>query len=91
MIESEWGQILLQNRKDREWGYLGGCQELEERFEDTIIREIKEEANLSVLEQDLILLKVVSGLSRKNEYPTGDVVINNTVWYVIKNYHGTLK
>ena len=32
------------------------------------------------------LVDIVSGLSRKNEYPNGDVVINNTVLYCVKNY-----
>lgn len=60
----------------------GGCQELGERFEDTIIREIKEETNLNVREEDLELIGIVSGNSRRNEYPKGDVVINNTFYIV---------
>ena len=86
------GQILLQSRADRDkWGLPGGCQELGERFQDTIIREIKEETNLDVREEDLELVEVVSGASRRNSYPNGDVVINNTVLYCIKRYSGNLK
>lgn len=92
IIVNEKGQILLQSRADRDqWGLPGGCQELGERFQDTIIREIKEETNLDVMEEDLELLDVVSGLSRKNSYPNGDVVINNTVLYCVKKYSGELK
>ena len=36
------------------------------------------------------LLDIVSGLSRKNEYPNGDVVINNTALYLIRKYSGDL-
>ena len=55
VILNDEGQILLQSRVDNDrWGLPGGCQELGERFEDTIIREIKEETNLDVLEEDLI-------------------------------------
>ena len=92
IIVNEQGQILLQSRADRDkWGLPGGCQELGERFQDTIIREVKEETNLDIQEEDLELIGIVSGKSRTNQYPNGDVVINNTVLYCIKNYSGTLK
>lgn len=92
IIVNDKGQILLQSRADREkWGLPGGCQELGERFQDTIIREIKEETNLDVKEEDLQLIDIVSGSSRRNEYPNGDTVINNTALYCIKNYSGELK
>lgn len=92
IIVNEKGQILLQSRADRDlWGLPGGCQELGECFEDTIIREIKEETNLNVLAKDLELIKIVSGNSRKNSYPNGDTVINNTVLFCIRKYTGTLK
>ena len=76
IIENQKGEILLQSRKDNDkWGLPGGCQEAGERFQDVVIREIKEETNLDVKEEDLELIDIVSGLSRKNEYPNGDVVI----------------
>ena len=58
IIVNKQGQILLQSRADRnKWGLPGGCQELGERFQDTIIREVKEETNLDVNENDLEMLK----------------------------------
>ena len=92
IIVNKQGQILLQNRADNDkWGLPGGCQELGERFQDTIIREVKEETNLDVNEEDLELIDIVSGASRRNSYPNGDVVINNTALYYIRNYSGELK
>lgn len=92
MIINENGQILLQKRADRDkWGLPGGCQEIGERFEDTIIREVKEESNLDVKEEDLELVDIVSGASRRNDYPNGDIVINNTVLYCAWKYSGSLK
>lgn len=92
IIVNDKGQILLQSRADRDkWGLPGGCQELGERFQDTVIREIKEETNLDVNEDDLELIDIVSGSSRRNDYPNGDVVINNTALYCVRNYSGELK
>lgn len=92
IIENDKGQILLQSRADRnKWGLPGGCQEVGESFKETIIREIKEETNLDVKMSDLDIIDIVSGSSRKNSYPNGDVVYNNTVLYLIKNYTCTLK
>lgn len=92
IIPNEKGEILLQRRSDNDlWGLPGGCQELGESFEETIIREIKEETNLDVEEKDLKLIGVVSGKSRMRKYPNGDVVINNTPLYYIEKYSGELK
>ena len=92
IITSNEGKILLQRRSDKDlWGLPGGCQELGESFKDTIIREVKEETNLDIEEKDLELIDIVSGKTRRNSYPNGDIVINNTVLYYIKCYTGELK
>jgi ADP-ribose pyrophosphatase YjhB (NUDIX family) len=92
IILNDKNEILLQCRKDNNlWGLPGGCQELGEALEETIIREVKEETNLDVRIDDIKLISVVSGNSRKNKYPNGDIVINNTVLYLIDKYDGILK
>ena len=92
IIVNEKNQILMQRRVDNDrWGLPGGCQEVGETFEETVLREVKEETNLDVKKEDLVLLTVVSGNSRRRQYPNGDIVYNNTVLYVIKKYSGELK
>lgn len=92
IIVNNKNQILLQKRVDNDkWGLPGGCQEIGERFEETVIREVKEETNLDVKEEDLKLITIVSGNSRKRQYPNGDIVYNNSVLFVIDTYTGELK
>lgn len=92
IIVNDKNQILLQSRADRnKWGLPGGCQELGETVEETVLREIKEETNLDVQEEDLELISIVSGPTRRNDYPNGDVVINNTALYLVRKYSGELK
>lgn len=92
IITNKKGEILLQSRADRDkWGLPGGCQELGETFEQTVVREVKEETNLDVKSEDLKLIGIVSGMTRRNDYPSGDVVINNTALYLVDKYSGSLK
>ena len=92
IILNKEGKILLQNSTIvNRWMLPGGCQELGETFEETIIREVKEETNLDVNINELNLINIVSGPIRKHKYPNGDIVFNNTVLYEIKNYTGVLK
>lgn len=84
-------EILLEERVDRNlWCVPGGLQELGETFKKVATRELKEETGLIVKEQDLILIDVVSGETRKNSYPNGDIVYNNTVLYMTNIYEGKL-
>ena len=91
IVENEQEEILLEERVDRNlWCIPGGLQELGETFECVAVRELEEETGLITTKEDLELIKVISGESRKNSYPNGDIVYNNTVLYRTKNYTGTL-
>ena len=83
IIRNHKAEILLQERTDRnQWGLPGGCQELGECLEDTAIREAYEETGIKLNREDLLLIDTLSGNSRKNSYPNGDIVYNNTSLYL---------
>ncbi len=77
------GQILLQERTDRnKWGLPGGCQNLGEDLRITAIREAYEETGIKINPNNIELIDTLSGESRKNSYPNGDIVYNNTSLYL---------
>lgn len=83
IIRNEEGKILLQERTDRnKWGLPGGCQELGENLRQTAVREAYEETGIKLDSNKLILIDTLSGESRKNSYPNGDIVYNNTSLYL---------
>ena len=83
IIRNENGEILLQERTDRnKWGLPGGCQELGEDLKMTAIREAYEETGIKIDYNNLKLIDTLSGKTRKNCYPNGDIVYNNTSLYL---------
>lgn len=83
IIRNENGQILLQERTDRnKWGLPGGCQDLGEDLRVTAVREAFEETGIRLDPNNIELIDTLSGESRKNSYPNGDIVYNNTSLYL---------
>lgn len=83
-------QVLMQLRTDyNQWGFPGGAMELGESFEETAMRELKEETNLDII--DLKMVKILSGKETYREYPNGDKLYDITAIFVVTNYSGKLK
>lgn len=83
ILLDEENNILVQQRMDNgKYGFSGGCQELGEELTDVAIRECFEETGLLLDKNKIIDVCEVSGLSRKNSYPNGDVVVNNTALHI---------
>ena len=83
IIRNEIGEILLQERTDRnKWGLPGGCQDLGEDLRITAVREAYEETGIKLDPNEIELIDTLSGESRKNSYPNGDIVYNNTSLYL---------
>ena len=83
IIRNENGQILLQERTDRnKWGLPGGCQDLGEDLRVTAVREAYEETGIKLDPNEIELIDTLSGEARKNSYPNGDIVYNNTSLYL---------
>lgn len=92
IIRNSKGEILLQERTDRNlWGLPGGCQELGEKLENTAIREAFEETGIKLNIDSLILIDTLSGETRKNSYPNGDIVYNNTSLYMVNINESDIK
>ena len=83
IIRNEKGEILLQERTDRNmWGLPGGCQDIGEDLRNTAVREAYEETGIKLDPNEIIMIDTLSGPSRKNSYPNGDIVYNNTSLYL---------
>jgi len=88
-IINENKEILLQRRTDNKcWGIPGGSMELGETFEETAVREVKEETGLNV--SRLELFNIFSGEDLHYIYPNGDEVYITTAVFLCNDYSGDL-
>ncbi len=93
VVYDENGNVLVQQRMDNgKFSFSGGCQDLGEELKLVGIRECLEETGLEAEVSKVKEVCEISGLSRKNAYPNGDVVFNNTALYVtsLKDTNGSI-
>jgi 8-oxo-dGTP pyrophosphatase MutT (NUDIX family) len=89
IIQNEFNEILLQERKPGLFGLPGGLMDLGESLEETASREVLEETGLSV--SDLELCQVFSGPDYYFKIDNGDEFYSVTVVYQTKTFTGTLQ
>ena len=90
VIENELGEILLIRRRDTEqWGLIAGALEENEDIRACIIREVKEETGLQIL--DVVGVGISSNPEKElSVYPNGDVVQYFTVVFYSNQWTGQL-
>lgn len=92
LIFNEKGQVLLQKRSDDNlWGNPGGSMELGETIYDTITREIKEETNLNLKEEELKVFNIYSGEEQHHIYPNQDEAYFVNIIFETHHIDGTIK
>ncbi|WP_407268314.1 NUDIX hydrolase [Radiobacillus sp. PE A8.2] len=89
IILNEQNQVLLQKRKDGNWGLPGGLMDLGESFEEVAKREVFEETGLIV--KNLRLLSVFSGADYYFRVSNGDELYSVTAVYYTKDISGDMK
>lgn len=81
------GNVLLQQRKDdKTWANHGGSIELDEKVEDALVREVKEELGITI--NEFKLLNIYSGPAYHNIYPNGDEVSIIDITYYCHKFEG---
>jgi ADP-ribose pyrophosphatase YjhB (NUDIX family) len=90
LVLDEQRRVLLIERADtKDWGLPGGFMEPGESFEETGVREVREETGLEI--GDLQLIGVFSGPEYYYRYPHGDEVHNVTAAYTARITGGQLR
>ena len=87
IIGDSEGRVLLQKRADDgKWGYHGGAVEVDEKVEDALRRELKEELGIELKEFEFF--GIYSGKPRHHVYPNGDECSCIDIVYRCISYEG---
>ncbi|PYZ93655.1 DNA mismatch repair protein MutT [Salipaludibacillus keqinensis] len=90
VIIYEGERVLLQKRDDGDWGLPGGLMEVGESFEETAMREVKEETGLTINKEDLVKFDTFSGKDYYVEAPNGDPYYAVTLLFTTNQFSGEL-
>ncbi|WP_284140692.1 MULTISPECIES: NUDIX hydrolase [unclassified Virgibacillus] len=88
IIVNEKEEVLLQKRRDGNWGLPGGLMDLGESFEEVAKREIFEETGLTI--ENLKLLHVYSGSEYYLKVENGDELYSLTAVYYTRDVSGQM-
>ena len=89
IILNEKDQVLLQLRTDNGcWGLQGGCMEPGETTLGAMLREVREETGLMLLNP--VLFNIYSGPEVHNIYPNGDECYFVDIIYIADRYEGEI-
>jgi 8-oxo-dGTP pyrophosphatase MutT (NUDIX family) len=85
------GRILLLRRSDGEnlWGFPGGVIEPDERADEAVVRETREETGLKV--EPVALIGVYTGPEYRFTYPNGDQAQPVVIFYECRVTGGELR
>jgi len=80
-------EILLQHRADNTlWGLPGGAVDLDETAYEALVREVKEETSLDVIQAEPMAL--YSGVKQRFSYPNGDRVQCFAIAFIVSQWKG---
>lgn len=83
--------LITQRQDDKRWDFPGGGCEETDTFKQTAVKEMKEELNLDILEDDLEFLGVISDSSLNTmQYVDNDTKYYSTIFGVVE-YSGEIK
>lgn len=88
IILNDQKEVLLQKRRDGDWGLPGGLMDLGESFEEVAKREVYEETGLTV--NHLKLLDIFSGSDYYLKVDNGDELYSVTAVYYTGDVTGKM-